>query len=99
MKLADLRKLAIRRQVRIRFPLTNGLECVLDEHGVARVPALHAIPDFNLERELAAVKEFQCDTLTADRKAPVHRRTMRREELAALADGSPTAEVHEHEEE
>jgi len=75
------------------------MECVLNEHGVARVPTLHGIPDFNLERELAAVQEFQCDTLTTDPKAPVHSRTMRREELAALADGSPTAEAHEHEEE
>jgi hypothetical protein len=99
MKLVDLRKLTIRRQTRIRFLLANGMECVLNEHGVAQVPALHGIPDFNLEQELAAAREFQFDTLTADPKAPVKSRTIRREELAALADASPTADIHEHEEE
>ena len=59
MKLGDLRKLAIRRQTRIRFPLANGLECVVNEHGVAQVPALNSIPDFNLERELAELSEVR----------------------------------------
>ena len=54
MKLADLRKLAIRRQFRIRFPLRNGMECVVNQRGVARVPALNGIPDFNLEEELSS---------------------------------------------
>ena len=99
MKLADLRKLTIRRQTRIRFPLANGMECVLDERGVARVPALKGIPDFNLEQELAAVQEFQFDTPAADPKIPVRTRTLRRAELAAMADPSPTAAAHEHDEE
>jgi hypothetical protein len=98
VKLADLRKLTIRRQARIRFPLANGMECSLDEHGVARVAALKGVPDFNLEQELAAVKEFQLDTLTADPKLAVKTRTLRREELAALADASPAAgETHDEE--
>src|ERR1035438_8297469 len=99
MKLGDLRKLAIRQQTRIRFPLANGMECVLNEHGVAQVPALQGIPDFNLEQELATVQEFQFDTLSADPKIPVRTRTLRRAELAAMADASPKAEAHEHEEE
>jgi hypothetical protein len=99
MKLGDLRKLAIRRQTRIRFPLANGLECVVNEHGVAQVPALNSIPDFNLERELAAVQHFQLDTLTADPKSPIKTRALHREELAALTGGSPTAEGHDHDDE
>jgi len=95
MKLGDLRKLAIRQQTRIRFPLANGLECVVNEHGVAQVPALHSIPDFNLEQELAAAQHFQLDVLAADPKVPVKTRALRREELAALTDGAPTAEVHD----
>ena len=52
MKLADLRKLSIKKQLRIRFRLKNGMECVINEHGVAQVPALQAPPEFNLEEEL-----------------------------------------------
>jgi hypothetical protein len=99
MKLGDLRKLAIRQQTRIRFPLANGLECVVNEHGVAQVPALKSIPDFNLEQELAAVQSFQLDVLTSDPKIPVKTRALRREELAALTDGSPTVEAHDHDDE
>ena len=52
MKLLDLRKLAVRQQFRIRFQVSNGLDCVVNQHGVAQVPALRGIPDFNLEKEL-----------------------------------------------
>jgi hypothetical protein len=99
MKLGDLRKLAIRQQTRIRFPLANGLECVVNEHGVAQVPDLKSIPDFNLENELMAVRMFQLDTLTTDPKFPVKSRSVRREELATLTDGSPTSETPDHEDE
>jgi hypothetical protein len=99
MKLGDLRKFAIRQQTRIRFPLTNGLECVVNEQGVAQVPALKSIPDFNLEHELAAAQHFQIDALPADPKGPTKTRVLRREELAALTDGAPAAEVHDHDDE
>jgi hypothetical protein len=99
MKLGDLRKLAIRQHSRIRFSLANGMECVVNEHGVAQVPALKGLPDFNLERELAGAQEFHCDALTSDPKIPIKTRALRREELAALTNASPTAEVHDHEEE
>ena len=55
MKLADLRKLSIRKQLKIRFRLPNGMECVVTEQGLAQVPALRRVPDFNLEQELAAM--------------------------------------------
>jgi len=97
MKLGDLRKFAIRQQTRIRFPLTNGLECVVTEQGVAQVPELNRIPDFNLEQELAAAQSFHLDALTADPKTPVRTRPVGREELAALTDGGHVAEVHDHE--
>jgi len=99
MKLGDLRKLAIRQQTRIRFPLSNGMECVVSEHGVAQVPQLSGIPDFNLEQELAGAQSFQLDALPADPKALIKTRTLRREELTALADGAPAVEVREHDDE
>jgi hypothetical protein len=96
MKLGDLRKYAIRQQSRIRFPLSNGLECVVNEQGVAQVPGLTGIPDFNLEQELAGAQSFHLDALVADPKAPIQTRALRREELSALTDGPPAVEVHDH---
>jgi hypothetical protein len=96
MKLADLRKLAIRRQFRIRFALRNGMECVVDQHGVARVPALNTVPDFDLEVELAAAKEFAIDT--APGKDPSIPRPVRRDELAAMTAVSPSMPAPVHEE-
>ena len=61
MKLADLRRLSIRKQLRIHFRLRNGMECVISEHGIAQVPALKGVPDFNLEEELTAAGEFLLD--------------------------------------
>jgi hypothetical protein len=96
MRLGDLRKFAIRKQTRIRFSLTNGMECVVSEQGVAQVPALTGIPNFNLEQELAGTQSFELDALSADPKAPIKTRRVRRDELAALTDGSPAVEVHDH---
>ena len=103
MTLADLRKLAIRRQIRIRFPLRNGMECVVSEHGVAQVPALKGVPDFNLEEELAAAAGFVLDPVGAG-KAPSAKSaspaaTLDREALAALVGSGAAAQAGEHEEE
>jgi hypothetical protein len=96
MKLGDLRKFAIRQQTRIRFSLANGLECVVNEHGVAEVPELKKVPDFNLEQELAAAHDFHLDALPADPKLPVKTRGLHREELATLMVGGHTVEAHDH---
>lgn len=101
MRLADLRKLAIKTQQKVRFPLKNGMECVVDERGVALVPGLNAIPDFNLERELEAASRFVLEPLNAGQKNAPKPRTMAREELETLACAQPAAAVHrdEHEDE
>src|ERR1051325_3967789 len=99
MTLADLRKLAIRQQTKIRFPLAGGLECVVSEQGIARVPGLTGTPDFNLEQELTSAQIFHLDTRSADPKGASTTRLVRREELAALTGGNPTVETHEHEDE
>ena len=90
MKLADLRKLAIRRQFRIRFALRNGMECVVDEHGVARVPALKGVPDFDLEMELAPASEFALEPAVSGKDSPKPR-TVRRDDLAAMTSAAPSA--------
>jgi hypothetical protein len=102
VKLADLRKLAIRRQIRIRFGIRNGMECVITEHGVAQVEALKGAADFNLEEELAAATNFQLDPLNASKKNPPASKgapvstLVGREELAAMAGGGPAAEAPAH---
>ena len=103
MTLADLRKFAIRKQTRIRFPLKNGMECVINELGVAQVPALKHPPDFNLEEELGASGTFVLEPVApAGTRNPPKPATMSRVELTALtADGhGGTAAPHdEHEDE
>jgi len=58
MKLADVKRLAVKGGYNIRFTLPDGLECLIDHHGVARVPGLSAPPSFNLEEQLAAAQAF-----------------------------------------
>ena len=103
MKLADLRKFAIRKQTRIRFPLKHGMECVINELGIAHVPALKQPPDFNLEEELSAAGTFVLEPVApAGARNPPKSATMTRVELTALiGDGhgaTATAAPHdEHE--
>ncbi|HKE21386.1 MAG TPA: hypothetical protein VKB88_03290 [Bryobacteraceae bacterium] len=97
MTLADLRRLSIRRQIRIRFPIRNGMECIVNEHGIAQVPGLRSIPDFNLEQELASAAAFTLEPIAA---APAKPQSASREDLDQIisAAGQPAAS-HEHEEE
>ena len=96
MTLADLRKLSIRQQVKIHFRLQNGMECVINEAGVATIPGLRSAPDFTLEQELAGAGEFLLEPAP-----PAPPRSLNREALSAMAAAaSPSAvAVHDHEEE
>jgi hypothetical protein len=94
MTLVDLRKLAIRKQSKIRFVLTNGMECVVSADGIARVPALNGVPEFNLEQELASATAFIVEAeVPAGMKNPPKAKpvSMGRPELAAMALDSPGA--------
>ena len=99
MKLADLRKLSVKKQLRIRFLLPNGMECVVNEHGIAQIPALRTVPDFNLEEALAAVGQFSLEALAADPRKGPRPQTLSRDQLAALAcAGGPEAAHDDHDE-
>lgn len=98
MKLADLRKLSIRKQLKIRFQLANGLECVVTEHGIAQVPALRRVPDFNLERELANVSQFILEPARADSKSVPKPATVSLAELTSML-APAAASTADHEEE
>ncbi len=101
MKLNDIRRFAIRQHVRVRFPLSNGMECIVNEHGISRVPQLEAPAEFNLEKELSHIDCFSIEPIQASgsRTAPARSRTVSREELQvmAAATGSPVAQGHDHE--
>jgi len=108
MKLADLRKLSIKRQIRIRFQLQNGMDCVVTETGIAQVPGLRAIPDFNLEAELASARQFTFEPVDnrGAKNSPgsgsaAGPRVLTREALAELiAAAAPGAALHaDHEDE
>jgi len=105
MTLADLRKLSVRNQFQIRFQLRNGMECVINDHGVAQVPALKGVPDFNLEEELACASEFRIDPpfdplAKKTSKTVVKPRSVGREEIAAMSSSSaPASSASAHDEE
>ena len=104
MTLSDLRKLAIRRQFKIRFALRNGMECVVGADGVARIPALKTQPDFNLDQELAEAAGFIVETVVPlGQKNPPKSKplSLGRKEMSAMATDSPSAvAVHdEHDDE
>jgi len=96
MNLADLRRVTVKKHLRIRFALSNGMECLVTEQGIARVPALHAVPTFNLEEELAVAEQFVVEpTVSADKP-----RNYTRAEMSALISAGAAGEGRheEHEE-
>jgi hypothetical protein len=99
--LADLRKLTVKKSLRIRFLLPNGMECMVDEHGLAQIPALNKVPDFNLERELPSVGEFLLEWhKDLDKKGMPKRQTLSRAELDAMTNvpvGGAAAADHDDE--
>ena len=97
MKLADLRRLSIRNQLKIRFQLSNGMECVITEHGIAQLPALRRVPDFNLEQELSGVSQFVLEPARLDSKSPVRPKTLTVAELTGMLGPSVASAEHEEE--
>ncbi len=94
MKLSDLRKVTVKKHLRIRFSLSNGMECIVNEHGIAQVPALRAVPSFNLEDELAGVQAFVVEPAEAGKdKAKPQARNYSRAEMTAFAAAGAGAEA------
>ncbi len=95
MKLADLRKVTVKKHLRVRFALSNGMECVVNEHGVAQVPALRAVPTFSLEEELNGAQAFVVeapDSGGKDKNKPKPR-SYTRDEMTAFAIAGSGAEA------
>ncbi|HWC95811.1 MAG TPA: hypothetical protein VG456_03660 [Candidatus Sulfopaludibacter sp.] len=101
MTLADVRKLSIKKQLRIHFRLQNGLECIVTEHGVAEIPELKTIPDFNLEQELVSAGQFLLEpAVIPDKKNAPKSRSVGRDEMVQMTASGPAAAAHdEHDDE
>lgn len=100
MKLADLRRVTTKRNARIRFQLPNGMQCILNEHGIAEIPDLKSIPDFNLEEQFASVREFVMESAAPPEKPAAGEKPQRltREQMSHLAaPHSATAGNDSHE--
>ncbi len=101
MQLADLRRFTVKKRLRIRFAIANGMECVVNEHGVAQVPALREVPSFNLEQELAGAQQFFVETAAPEKeKTKAAPRSYSREEMLKLTDGAGAGDAghDEHDE-
>lgn len=102
MRLSELRKVAVKQSVRIRFALSNGMECVVNERGIAEVPGLRAVPSFNLEDELGHAQEFALEPVVVGAKEKDKPKVRRctRDEMAGIvsAGGSGEAAHDDHEE-
>src|SRR5271166_2091699 len=94
MNLSDLRKVTVRKRLRIRFALSNGMECVVNEHGIAQVPALRSVPSFNLEDELSGAQAFLVEPAAEGGKNQTKpaARSYTRGEMTALAESGAGAE-------
>lgn len=79
MRLSDARKVAVKQNLRIRFELSGGKECVITEQGIARVPQLDGVPEFNLEEEFGRAGQFHLERLQ-----PHATQLLTREQLASL---------------
>ena len=97
MKLLDARKFAVKQQSRVRFRLSNGMDCVITENGVSRVPDLKSVPEFDLEDEFARAVGFVVEPASAKDKAKS--RAISREELETLVGGAAGGKIHEEHEE
>ncbi len=92
MNLLAIRRYAIRKGVRVRFTLDEAGECMVDEHGVVKIPSLREVARFNVEALLASVEQFSVDTA----EEPPKRQKLSREQLEALLGAAaPKAEAAE----
>ena len=78
------------------------MECIVNERGVAQIPALKEPPAFNLEDELASAETFVLEPVVpAGTRNPPKPSTIARAELAGLTkDPHGAAAAHdEHDDE
>ena len=89
--LAQARRFTVTKKARIEFA-AHGMRCVIDEHGVARVPELTAAPGFVLSDEFERAEEYHVE------QAGLRRRVTREELAAMVGSAKPAAQHHDEDE-
>lgn len=98
MTLNDIKRYAIKNQSSLTFPIEGGLNCVVNEHGIVKVPGLAGPPTFDLDKEFAVAAIFTVEPVATGKEKPKPVR-MPRAELAAKLGSGGAADAHdEHEE-
>lgn len=90
--LLDLRRYAIRNRARIHFTLEQAGECIVNEHGLLRLPSLRGVPDFNVETALGSVEQF---LIAPVRESSQSQKLSRQQLQALLGDASQADHAHE----
>ncbi len=85
MTLLELRRYAIQKQVRVQFRSPEAGECVVNEHGVLKIPSLAGVPQFQFDSSLAGVERF--DLIPVQGSGGT--RVVSREELESLVGRPP----------
>ncbi len=89
MTLQDLRRYAIRHRCRIQFQVEAAGQCLVDEHGLLRIPALRTASTANVGELLGAVEQFVLEPAAENSR----RQTISRAELEGrLGDVSSAAQ-------
>ncbi len=89
--LIALRRYAIRNRVRVWFQVQPAGECMVDEQGILKIPALKGAPDYNLANLLGTVEQFIVET----RGNPPKRQKLSRQELEGRLGEGPAGEAAE----
>jgi hypothetical protein len=75
------------------------MDCVMNERGVALVPGLNSVPDFNLEQELESAASFVIEPVGPVQKNSPKPYTVSRQQLDGMIGGASAAVHDEHEDE
>jgi len=59
MTLLDLRRYAVRQRTSIHFRAPEAGDCVINEHGLLKMPSLDKPPEFSFDSTLAGIEEFE----------------------------------------
>lgn len=94
MKLTDLRRLAIRKQLRLRFPISEAMDCVINEHGILQVPSLKQVPSFQIQDHLNSAERFRVEVPGSDKNQQVSRTELEKM-VAALSPASASVSAHD----
>ena len=93
MTLLDLRRYAIQNRVRVQFLSPDAGECMVNEHGVLKIPALAGVPQFQFDSSLAGIDQFKLIPTEESSRS----QTVSRQQLESLAGGPahPLDTAHE----